>query len=178
MTLHRLQLAYSAGRSFQTSVWWLFSTGMSFTVQSIKNRAKKSIIIFVSEHILYLRDLNLYVEICFKRSDRIWFGKQHPLPQLNLKIIKITICIWSARTKYSFKWSLAKLLHPCQIQRETFIQTFLGKHPETQSIDQDYLDDWRHVCTRQEDTNMQNRESRKQPIPSENAISTCPYLIL
>lgn len=48
---------------------------MSFTVQSIKNRAKKSIIIFVNEHIFYLRDLNLYMEIGFK-IERIWFDNE------------------------------------------------------------------------------------------------------
>lgn len=41
---------------------------MSFTVQSIENRAKKSIIIFLNEHILDLRDLNFCVEIGLKRE--------------------------------------------------------------------------------------------------------------
>lgn len=74
---------------------------MSFTVQSIKNRAKKSIIIFVNEHILDLRVLNLCVEIGFKRRDRNWFDNEKQaanLPylistKLNIRIIKIMICI-------------------------------------------------------------------------------------
>lgn len=45
---------------------------MSFTVQSIENRAKKSIIIFLNEHILDLRDLNFCVEIGLKRETN-WF---------------------------------------------------------------------------------------------------------
>lgn len=41
---------------------------MSFTVQSIENRAKKSIIICLNEHILDLRDLNFCVETGLKRE--------------------------------------------------------------------------------------------------------------